>query len=193
MTGAGSRGDGIGNGRAAAVLPARRGARVALVDSVPDHARPTRSMIEAEGGTCRVIEADVTDPRSCAAAAEHVAGVRGGVDVPVNNGGAGGPAGDVVEVDPRAWEECHSVNVTSVMLMSKHCVPYMRRAGAGSIVHVSSVAGLIGGHPDISCPVTKARSSSSPAAWRRGTDARESGSTPSRRAWPAPRWPPPSR
>lgn len=155
VTGAGSRGDGIGNGRAAAVLLARRGARVALVDSVSDHAQATRSMIEAEGGTCCVIEADVTDSQLCAAAVEHVARVWGGVDVLVNNVGVGGPAGDVVEVDPGAWEECHRINVTSMMLMSKHCIPYMRRAGGGSIVHVSSVAGLVGGHPNITYPVTK--------------------------------------
>ncbi|WP_205315545.1 SDR family NAD(P)-dependent oxidoreductase [Nonomuraea lactucae] len=155
VTGAGSRGDGIGNGRAAAVLLARRGARVALVDSVPEWARATQTMIENEGGSSFVAEADVSDPASCSSCVERVVERWGAVDILVNNVGVGGPAGDVVEVDPEAWEQCLRTNVTSMMLMSKYCVPQMRQAGGGSIVHVSSVAGLIGGHPNIAYPVAK--------------------------------------
>ncbi|CDR05240.1 SDR family NAD(P)-dependent oxidoreductase [Streptomyces iranensis] len=155
VTGAGSRGDGIGNGRAAAVLLARRGARVALVDNVAGWAETTRSMIEAAGGTSLVVEADVADPASCSSCVARVLERWGEVNILVNNVGVGGPAGDVVDVDPADWERCHRTNLTSMMLMSKYCVPPMRRAGGGSIVHVSSVAGLHGGHPNIAYPVTK--------------------------------------
>lgn len=155
VTGAGSRGDGIGNGRAAAVLLARRGARVALVDSVAEWAEQTRSMIEAEGGTSFVVETDVADPESCSRCVSQVVDRWGQLDILVNNVGVGGPPGDVVDVDPAEWERCHRINVTSMMLMSKYSVPHMRRAGGGSIVHVSSVAGLLGGHPHIAYPVTK--------------------------------------
>ena len=59
VTGAGSRADGIGNGRATAIVLARHGASVALVDSVRDWAEATAAMIETEGGQCLVIKADV--------------------------------------------------------------------------------------------------------------------------------------
>ena len=62
VTGAGSRADGIGNGRATAILLAREGARVALIDAMPEWAEQTRLMIEAEGGQSMVVPCDVTDP-----------------------------------------------------------------------------------------------------------------------------------
>ncbi|MGP3923002.1 SDR family NAD(P)-dependent oxidoreductase [Streptomyces sp. 8N616] len=155
VTGAGSRGDGIGNGRAAAVLLARRGAHVALVDNVTDWAERTHSMIGAEGGTSVVVDADVSDPDSCSSCVAQVLDRWGRVDILVNNVGVGGPVGDVVDVGLEAWEQCYRTNLTSMMLMSKFCVPPMRRAGGGAIVHVSSVAGLLGGHPNIAYPVTK--------------------------------------
>src|SRR5579859_7301895 len=65
VTGAGSRAEGIGNGRAAAILLAREGAKVALVDANPDWAERTRDMIGDEGGDCTVIQADVTRAEDC--------------------------------------------------------------------------------------------------------------------------------
>src|SRR5258708_37613807 len=68
VSGAGSRGDGIGNGRAAAILLAREGVRVGLLDAVPEWAAETLRMIEAEGGTALAITGDVTESGDCAAA-----------------------------------------------------------------------------------------------------------------------------
>ena len=59
VTGAGSRGDGIGNGRAAAILLAREGAKVALLDAMKEWAEATKAMIDAEGGTSMIVVADV--------------------------------------------------------------------------------------------------------------------------------------
>lgn len=67
VTGAGSRGDGTGNGRAASILLAEAGTRVVLVDANRGWGERTRDMIEAEGGEAIVVEADVTDPVQCAA------------------------------------------------------------------------------------------------------------------------------
>jgi NAD(P)-dependent dehydrogenase (short-subunit alcohol dehydrogenase family) len=67
VTGAGSRGDGIGNGRAAAILLAREGAKVALLDAMKEWAEATKAMIDAEGGTSMIVVADVADPVSSAA------------------------------------------------------------------------------------------------------------------------------
>jgi NAD(P)-dependent dehydrogenase (short-subunit alcohol dehydrogenase family) len=155
VTGAGSRTDGIGNGRAAAVLLARHGARVALVDANRSWAEDTARMIAGESGEAVVLEADVTDPAACALAVRATASRWGRLDILVNNVGIGGPAGTAVEVDPAAWDQAMRVNVTSMMLMSKYAIPEMRKAGGGSIINIASVAGLAGGHPSLLYPTSK--------------------------------------
>jgi NAD(P)-dependent dehydrogenase (short-subunit alcohol dehydrogenase family) len=156
VTGAGSRGDGIGNGRAAAILLAREGVRVGLLDAVPAWAAETLRMIEAEGGTALTIGGDVTASADCEAAVRTVVEVWGRLDVLVNNVGVGGPPGTAVDVDPAEWDKAMRVNVTSMMLMAKHAIPEMLKQGGGSIVNLASVAGLLGGHPSLLYPTTKA-------------------------------------
>ena len=63
VTGAGSRAEGIGNGRATAIILARHGARVTLVDTMAQSAEETKSLIDAENGTAQIIEGDVSIPR----------------------------------------------------------------------------------------------------------------------------------
>jgi NAD(P)-dependent dehydrogenase (short-subunit alcohol dehydrogenase family) len=155
VTGAGSRADGIGNGRAAAILLARHGAKVALVDAVRDWAEATARMIEVEQGDCLVLEADVTDSAACARVVAQSVARWGGLDILVNNVGIGGPPGTAVEVDPAAWDQAMRVNVTSMMLMAKYAIPEMRKRGAGAIVNIASVAGLSGGHPNLLYPTSK--------------------------------------
>jgi NAD(P)-dependent dehydrogenase (short-subunit alcohol dehydrogenase family) len=155
VTGAGSRADGIGNGRAAAILLARAGARVALLDATPARAEATARLIRDEGGTCLVVPADVTDPAQCAAAVAAAVAAWGRLDALVNNVGVGGPPGNAVDVDIEAWDRAMRVNVTSMVLMAKYAIPEMRKLGAGAIVNVASVAGLRGGHPSLLYPTSK--------------------------------------
>ena len=155
VTGAGSRADGIGNGRATAVLLARHGAKVTLLDTVRDWVEATAAMIEAEGGECLVVEADVTDPAACAAAVAATTRHWLRLDILVNNVGIGGPPGTAVEVDPAAWDQAMRVNVTSMMLMAKYAIPEMRKLGSGAIVNIASVAGIAGGHPALLYPTSK--------------------------------------
>ena len=155
VTGAGSRASGIGNGRAAAILMARSGAKVALLDAMPDWAAETGRMIAQEGGESIVIEADVTKSADCAEAVKKTVVKWGRVDILVNNVGIGGPPGTAVDVDVEAWEQAMRVNVTSMMLMAKYAIPEMRKLGAGSIINLSSVAGLVGGHPSLLYPTSK--------------------------------------
>src|SRR6202045_170942 len=65
VTGAGSRAEGIGNGRATAVILARHGARVTLVDTTAQWVEETKRLIDAEGGTAQIIEGGVSDPACC--------------------------------------------------------------------------------------------------------------------------------
>jgi NAD(P)-dependent dehydrogenase (short-subunit alcohol dehydrogenase family) len=157
VTGAGSRpGEGVGNGRAAAVLLARAGARVVLADTQEAWAEDTRRMIADEGaGEAVVAIGDVTRPEDCRRIVETATGRFGRLDVLVNNVGVSGPGGTAEEVDLEAWNAGLLVNVTSMMLMAKYAVPAMRAAGGGAIVNIASVAGLTGGHPALLYPTSK--------------------------------------
>ena len=155
VTGAGSRADGIGNGRATAIVMARHGARVMLVDAVVEWARKTASVIEAEGGICEIVEGDVSDDASCKTVVAQTINAWGRLDILVNNVGITGPRGNALEVDADAWDRAMRVNVASMMLMSKHAIPEMIRSGGGSIVNLTSVAGLQGGHPSLLYPTSK--------------------------------------
>lgn len=155
VTGAGSRADGIGNGRASAILLARDGAKVLLIDAVPEWAQATCKMIEREGGEALVVKCDVTNSEDCKAAVSCAIECWGRVDILVNNVGVGGPKGNAVDVDLDEWEQAMRVNVTSMMLMAKHTIPDMRKRGQGAIVNIASVAGLMGGNPNLLYPTSK--------------------------------------
>jgi NAD(P)-dependent dehydrogenase (short-subunit alcohol dehydrogenase family) len=155
VTGAGTQGDGIGNGRAAAILLARDGAQLGLIDrDIPDAERTLR-MIEDEGGTAMVLSCDVSQPSDCAAAIERAFEAWGRIDILVNNVGIGGPPGTAVDLDLKAWDEGLRINVTSMMLMARYAIPKMRLRGTGSIINIASVAGLLGGHPGLLYPTSK--------------------------------------
>lgn len=155
VTGAGARAEGIGNGRAAAILLARDGARVLLIDTVEAWAQRTREMIIQEGGEATVCVCDVSRDEDCRAAAAQAVAQWGRVDILVNNVGVGGPQGTAVDLDLDAWDQALRVNVTSMMLMARHSIPHMQANGKGAIVNVASVAGLIGGHPSLLYPTSK--------------------------------------
>ncbi|KAJ5698352.1 hypothetical protein N7462_000357 [Penicillium macrosclerotiorum] len=156
VTGSGSRMAGeIGNGRATAILLARQGAKVALVDYNVEWAQETKRMIDLEGGTSEVIQADVTDEKSCQNAVTRTVELFGTVHILVNIVGVGGAMGDATKLDLEAWDRDFRINVTSMMLMSRHVVPEMRRNGRGAIVNMSSVSGLLGGNPSLLYPTTK--------------------------------------
>ena len=141
VTGGGAAGDGIGNGRAAAILLARAGAGVLVVDREIGLAERTVEMIRAEGGAAEAASYDVTDGAACAAMVAHAERSFGRLDVLDNNVGIGGK-GSVVDVPEAEWSRVMRVNVDSMFLVSKYAVPAMKRAGGGAIVNVSSISAL---------------------------------------------------
>ena len=141
VTGAGSSGEGVGNGKATAVLFAREGAKVLLVDAAVDRAEETLSMITAEGGAASVFQADVTKADDCRGMVEAAVERYGRLDILDNNVGISIRA-DVVEVTEEQWDHIMAVNVKSIMLASKHAIPHMVKGGGGAIINISSVAGL---------------------------------------------------
>ena len=141
ITGAGSRAEGIGNGRAAAILFAREGAKLLLVDRDEQAAQATLELIRAEGNDAAIHSADVTSSEDCRAMVRAALDRWGRLDILHNNVGIGG-RGTVEEITEEDWERVQRVNVTSMMLTAKHAVPAMRASGGGAIINVSSIAAL---------------------------------------------------
>jgi len=142
VTGGGAAGDGIGNGRAASILLARRGAHVVVVDRQPELAEHTVDMIETDGGSAMAVAADVTTEADCRAMVDAALQRLGTVDVLVNNVGVGSQ-GSVVDETLERWERVMRINVTSMMLASAAVIPAMVAAGGGAIVNISSIAALL--------------------------------------------------
>ena len=132
VTGAGSRAEGIGNGRATSIVLARHGARVVLVDAVPEWADVTAGMVRDEGGECLVVQGDVGDPASCADIVGKTVEAYGRCDILINNVGVTGPRGNALEVDIDEWAKAMHTNVASMVLMARYAIPVMVRGGGGS-------------------------------------------------------------
>src|SRR5215470_16844884 len=125
VTGGGAAGDGIGNGRAAAILLARAGTHV----------------IEAGGGHGLAFQADMTRASDCAAVVEAAMDRYGRLDYLDNNVGIGS-RGSVVDETEESWHRLMQVNVDTMFLAAKHAIPALRRTGGGAIVNVSSISAL---------------------------------------------------
>ncbi|WP_050461368.1 SDR family NAD(P)-dependent oxidoreductase [Herbaspirillum autotrophicum] len=141
VIGAGSSGPGWGNGKAAAVLYAREGARIFAVDFRLEAAEETAAIIRSEGGECTAFRADVASSEEIRAMAAACVAAYGQIDVLHNNVGiveTGGP----VETSEESWDRVIAVNQTSIFLTCKHVLPYMAERKAGAIVNIGSIAGL---------------------------------------------------
>lgn len=154
VTGAGSAGDGIGNGRAAAILLARRGFAVVVADLQEELAQRTVEMIEAEGGEAIACSGDVSAEADARTIVESAAALSGPLKALVNNVGIADPEGNAVDIDLAGWQRTFEVNVTSMLLMARFAIPEMIATGSGSIVNVSSIAGTLN-HPRIAYATTK--------------------------------------
>ena len=142
ITGGGSSGPGLGNGKAMAILFAREGARVLVADRNADAAADTAAAITAEGGEASIIAGDVTHAGDCAAMVRAATERYGGLHILVNNVGIGGRATSVVDADETDWDRVMAVNVKGMMLAAKHAIPVLAAAGGGAVVNISSVAAL---------------------------------------------------
>jgi NAD(P)-dependent dehydrogenase (short-subunit alcohol dehydrogenase family) len=142
VSGAGAAGDGIGNGRASAILLARAGAYVLAVDRERTLAERTAEMILSEGGSAESWCADVTDEADCRSMVEAALERFGRLDFLDNNVGIAS-RGSVVEEDAANWRRIMQVNVESMFLAAKFAIPAMlETAGRGAIVNVASIAAL---------------------------------------------------
>jgi NAD(P)-dependent dehydrogenase (short-subunit alcohol dehydrogenase family) len=161
VTGAGAAGDGIGNGRASAILFAEDGCSVVCVDLDLILAHRTVEMIQSEGkGNAIAIRADVTSAEDCQHIVRTTIEKYGRLDILLNCVGIGGAAGTAVDVDMEAFRKGFEVNVFSMVQMAKYAIPEMvkndpSQGWRGSIVNMSSVAGIRGGTPHLLYPASK--------------------------------------
>ncbi len=142
VSGGGAAGDGIGNGRAAAILMARAGTRVVVADRELKLAERTVAMITAEGGTAVAYAGDVTNETDCKRLVDATVERWGRLDFLDNNVGIGS-RGSVVDERPEDYRLVMQINVETMFLLSKHAIPAMiRTAGGGAIVNISSISAL---------------------------------------------------
>jgi NAD(P)-dependent dehydrogenase (short-subunit alcohol dehydrogenase family) len=141
VTGGGAAGDGIGNGRAAAILLGKAGAKVVVVDRDGGLAKRTVEMVAEAGGEAIPFEADVTRSVECAGMVAAAVQRFGRLDLLDNNVGIGS-RGSVVDETEESWRRVMQVNVETMFLAAKHAIPEMRKVGGGAIVNVSSISAI---------------------------------------------------
>jgi NAD(P)-dependent dehydrogenase (short-subunit alcohol dehydrogenase family) len=137
-----SPGDTVGNGRAAAILFAREGARVLVADRDLDSARETVAIIAKEGGEAAAERADVTRDEDCRALVAACIARWGRLDVLHNNVGTGRGDAGPAHITDEAWDAIFEVNVKGALHTCRHALPVMRRQEAGVILNVSSIAAV---------------------------------------------------
>lgn len=142
VAGGGSAGDGIGNGRAAALLLARAGTKVLIVDLNPKLAERTVEMIAAEGGTAAWHSADLTVEAQARDTVAAAVDRFGRLDFLDNNIGISSKA-SVVEENPDTWHRVLQVNLDPIFFLSKYAIPAMlKTAKRGAIVNISSISAI---------------------------------------------------
>jgi NAD(P)-dependent dehydrogenase (short-subunit alcohol dehydrogenase family) len=141
VAGAGSVAPGWGNGRATAVLLARQGASVFLVDIDAAAAAATARIIGDEGGSSNVHQCDATDSASVQEMVSACVARFGRIDILVNNVGGSEP-GDAVSMPEATWDRQIDFNLKTAFLGCKYAIPVMQAQGKGAIVNIASIVGV---------------------------------------------------
>ncbi|MGI9331854.1 MAG: SDR family NAD(P)-dependent oxidoreductase [Gammaproteobacteria bacterium] len=139
-----SPGEGVGNGRATAMLFADEGARVLCVDRDAGSAHETAELIRSRGGTSESFEADVTDELALEGAIDDCVERWGSIDILHNNVGISVAGGDAAptEITNEAFDRIMTVNLRGTVMACKHALLHMREQRAGAIVNISSIAAI---------------------------------------------------
>ena len=142
VAGAGSIGNGWGNGKAAAYVYGKEGARVFCVDSRLEAAEEIVAKIQENGGEATAFTADVSDEAAVTKLVAACVDTYGRVDILHNNIGGQGTGRRLDNISVEDWNATFSKNVTTAMLTCRAVVPHMEKEGGGSIVNISSIAAI---------------------------------------------------
>ena len=140
--GAGSSGPGWGNGKAAAVMYAREGARVIAVDLNRAAAEETATIIAGEGNQSVALAGDITKSADVADIVGEVVTRFGAIDILHNNVGIT-DMGGIAEITDERWQKVMDINLTGVFLTCRQVIPVMQRQKRGAIINISSIAGAV--------------------------------------------------
>ncbi len=135
-------GGGSGLGRAISEMLAREGARVAVTDIDEAAARATVAKIS---GAAIAVRHDVTEAATWATTLDATLSEFGGLHILVNNAGIA-EGGSIEDTDLETWRRVHAIDLDGVFLGCKLAIPHIHASGGGSIVNISSIAGIVAGH-----------------------------------------------
>lgn len=138
-------GGSAGIGRAASLMLAREGAKVAIVDINDRAGQETTSEIQASGGTAGYWHMDVRNSQEIKKVFSDIYSTFNKINVLVNNAGIHGIAKPSDQIEEQEWEMVIETDLKSVFLCTKYVFPYMKEGGNGSIINLSSIFGLVGG------------------------------------------------
>jgi NAD(P)-dependent dehydrogenase (short-subunit alcohol dehydrogenase family) len=141
VTGAGSSGTGVGIGQAISIILAREGSSVLLVDKAIERAQATLHGMDDCQGHGSVFVADVSQPSDCEAMVAAAVSLFGGLDILVNNASIS-RHGSITEASTDLYESTIAVNLRGTYMACRYAVPALVARGGGSIVNISSVAGI---------------------------------------------------
>ena len=133
-----------GIGRTTALAFAAAGAKVVLSGRRQAEGESVLTEIKAAGGTATFVRTDVTDEAQVAALVDLTVKTYGRLDVAFNNAGTEGELSPVTAMTAANYRQTFDINVLGTLLAIKHQIPAMLKSGGGSIINVSSIAGLIG-------------------------------------------------
>ncbi len=133
-----------GQGAAEALLFAREGAKVVIGDLLDDEGKQIEAQIAELGGDATYVHLDVTSASDWDAAVQTALDHYGRLDILVNNAGIGGHGCGIEGATMENWDTTLDINAKGVFLGTKAAIPAIRDAGGGSIVNISSIAGIIG-------------------------------------------------
>ena len=133
-------GGGSGIGRAAAILLARHGAKVCLLDRTLDNAKEVQQLIESEGGQACVYETDISVPEMVEKGIQHVVDLWGRLDIVFANAGINGTLAPIEEMSIEDWDSTIDINLKGTFLTVKYAIPHLKKEG-GSIIITSSING----------------------------------------------------
>jgi len=147
-------GSGSGIGRTTALMFVKEGARLAVVDIDLKSAEETVELINKNRGEAIPLKTDITRPDEVKKMVTRIVKTWGRIDILVNNAGIF-REGSVVETSEQEWQNVLNVNLTGTFLCMKYCIPIMIEKGGGSIVNISSEAGLVGIKNQVAYNVSK--------------------------------------
>lgn len=137
-------GGALGIGRACVMRMAEQGAKVAIFDMLAAEGQALADELAGRGHRVVFWNVDVTDEAAVKTAIDAAAAHFGGLNILVNNAGISGAAKPTDRVTEAEWDRVQAVNVKGVFFGTKHVIPHLRAAGGGSIINLSSIAGLVG-------------------------------------------------